>query len=319
MTRRPARRLPVWLALLPLAAGLGGYYLWWQGEAAAFGKAVAAYAPVTSVGGFPYRIEATLGSVAFARERAGVTLSLSVRQATVNRQPWRTGHVVIAAADPGIDVAVATIAGARLRVSGPGALASVRRPGQILERLSAHFDRAEVELPFAGRFAASDFEVHLRETPTRTGKRTVTGPVQAEARMAGTLSRDDLGFGIELPLFVTDDAPIASLAGWRGGGTLEVRGGRLLTAKGEAVAGFDATLAVLPDGRVAVSGTIDTECPATVTAFLTGGAAATEYRARRSQRLPVSGFADAIEVGAPIGPSGGRARNLEPPCPGLRR
>jgi hypothetical protein len=313
------RRIPVWVAVLPLALGVIAYWLWWERQAEAFRQQVAAFAPGATIGGFPYRIEAGIGARRIVRGGGGVTLAVAASRATVNRQPWRTGHVVIAAENPSLALAVSALPAVRFRVAGPAALASVRRPGNVLERLSIRFERAEVDLPFAGPFAASAFELHLRETPVVDASAQPTGPTQAEARIAGTLARGDVRVAVDLPLFATADAPIVSVAKWRDGGTVEIRGGRLSTAEGEAVAGFDATLAPLPDGRVAVAGTIDTDCPQTLRALLAGRTAAPEYRARRTQRLPVNGIDGAIELGEPQGPSGGPVRSQEPPCPALRR
>jgi hypothetical protein len=313
------RRIPVWIALLPLALGIVGYWLWWERQAEAFRQQVAAFAPGATIGGFPYRIEAGVGARRIVRRAGGITLAAAASRATVNRQPWRTGHVVIATENPSLALAVQALPAVRVRVAGPAALASVRRPADVLERLSIRFERAEIELPFAGAFAASAFELHLRETPVVDAPALPTGPTQAEARIAGTLARGDVRVAIDLPLFATADAPIVSVAQWRDGGTVEIRGGRLLTEKGEAVAGFDATLAPLPDGRIAIAGTVDTDCPATLRALLAGRPAAVEYRTRRTQRLPVNGVDGAIRLGEAEGPSGGPVRSQEPPCPALRR
>lgn len=318
-------RLPFWAAILPLVLGLFGYWLYWRGEAAAFRTEVAAHIGGAAVesGGFPYRIEARMGRVAVRHETPELLLLAGADSAVVNRQPWRTGHVVVAAENTRLQIALAGLAGARLDVEAPAMLASVRRPAETLERLSMRFDRAKVWLPLAGGpVAATDFELHLRETPAlgATGNAPAF-PVQAEARVAGTLERaDGLRFGIEIPLFATARARIASVAGWRDGGTVEVKGARLLTAEGKPLAGIEATLAPLPDGRIAVSGTISTECPATVTALLQGGVPATEYRSRRDRMLPLTGDSGAgFAVGAPEGPSGGPVRSQEPPCPALHR
>src|SRR5690606_28709884 len=107
-------------------------------------------------GGFPYRIEARMGAVAIRRETPELFLSASADAAVVNRQPWRTGHVVVAAENPRLQVTLAGLAGARLDIEAPAMLASLRRPDDTLERLSMHFDRARVWLPLAGGpFAAT--------------------------------------------------------------------------------------------------------------------------------------------------------------------
>lgn len=318
-------RIPFWVPVLPLVLGLLGYWLYWRGEAAAFRAEVAAHVGGAAVesGGFPYRVEARIGAVAIRRETPELSLSVGADTAVVNRQPWRTGHVVVAAENPRLQIALAGLAGARLDVEAPAMLASIRRPEETLERLSMRFDRAKVWLPFVGGpFAATDFELHLRETPALAAAGTAPSfPVQAEARVAGTLERaDGLRFGIEIPLFATARTRIASVAGWRDGGTVEVKGARLLTADGKPLAGIEATLAPLPDGRIAVSGTVSTECPATVAALLQGGVPAVEYRSRRDRALTLTGDSGTgFALGAPEGPSGGPVRSQEPPCPALHR
>lgn len=123
-----------------------------------------------------------------------------------------------------------------------------------------------------------------------------------------------------MPAGITAASRLASVDGWRAGGTAEINGGVLQAADGTAVAGFDATLAPLPDGRLAIAGTIDTDCPATVRALIEGGDAGREYRLRRAQRMAISGFSGGgITLGEPQGASGGPVRSQEPPCPVLRR
>lgn len=315
-------RLPFWVPVLPLLLGLVAYWLYWQGEAKAFGEIVAARIGVpVETAGFPYRIEARAANVAVRRQTRELSVAAHAAGMVVNRQPWRTGHVVIQAEAPRLQIALTRLTGMRLDVEAPAMLASMRRPGDTLERLSMHFETAKVWLPLAGGpFDATDFELHLRETPGGEPQgRSPTLPVQAEARIAGTLDRAGARLGIDIPLFVTARARIGSLDGWRDGGTIEVKGAQLL-AQGKPLADVDATLAPLPDGRVAVSGTIRSECPFTVKALLEGAAPATEYRARRARTMTLTGdSAVGFAVGAPEGASGGPVRSQEPPCPVLRR
>lgn len=316
------RRMPLWAALLPLAAGLAAYWLYWRAEANAFRAAVQRTAPGAMIGGFPYRIEARLPGVDLQSAHGGGIVSLRAGQTAVNRQPWRAGHVVIAAERPRLDVMLSEIAGARLAVEAPAALASLRRRQGITERLSIRFETATVWLPLAGGpFSARGFELHVRETPTKAaGGRSPTPPAQAEARISGELERaGGAAFTVDVPLFATAAQRIDSVAGWRRGGTIEIKDGRLLATGGEAVAGFDATLAPLSDGRIAIAGTVDTDCPETLRALLAGRAAAREFRSRRTQRLPITGIGGALSLGAPAGPTGGPVRSQEPPCPVLRR
>ncbi len=316
------RRIPFWVPVLPLVFGLFAYWLYWRGEANAFRDVVTERTgAVAEVGGFPYRIEARIGDLAFRRQTRELEVQLHVSRMVVNRQPWRTGHVVIVAEQPRLQIALARLAGMRLDVEAPAMLASLRRPGDVLERLSMQFETAKVWLPFAGGpFDATNFELHLRETPGgEADAKSPTLPVQAEARIAGTLNRAGASLGIAIPLFVTARKPIGALESWQDGGTIEVKGAQLLS-KDTVIADINATLAPLPDGRIAVSGTITSECPFTVKALLEGAVPSAEYRARRARTMTLSGDSAAgFSVGAPEGATGGPVRSQEPPCPVLRQ
>jgi len=311
-------RLPFWIPVLPLLLGLVAYWLYWQGEAKAFGAVVAERIGVpVETAGFPYRIEARAADVAVRRQTRELSFAAHASRMVVNRQPWRTGHVVLQAEMPRLQIALARLAGMRLDVEAPAMLASVRQPGDTLERLSMHFETAKVWLPLAGGpFDATNFELHLRETPGGAPQGNApTLPVQAEARIAGTLDRAGVDFGIDIPLFVTARAPLGRLEIWQNGGTIEVKGAQLF-AKDKPLADIDATLAPLPDGRIAVSGTIRSECPFTVKALFEGRAPAAEYRARRARTMTLTGDSAAgFAVGDPEGASGGPVRSQEPPCP----
>lgn len=317
------RRVPLWMAALPLLFGVGGYWLYWKTEAESFGRDLVRFLPEHDVdlGGFPYRIEADVSAPRLARGRGGVSVMVSASRATINRQPWRSGHVVIAAANISIQAVIPEIAGARFDITAPAGLASVRSAAGILERLSMQFPMASVSLPMVqGNFDASDFQLHVRETPATARAVGPTYLSQADIRMSGTLSRPGgTVFGIEVPMRVTASAPLASVAGWRSGGTVEIEGARLLAPDGSPVAGINATLAVLPDGSITVSGTIETDCPATVRGLSEGRATGSEFRKRRAQQLAFNASGHGITLGAADGPSGGPDRNQEPPCPVLRR
>ncbi len=320
------KRVPIWVALVPLLLGLGAYWLYWNGEAQAFRAAVATLvpeAPTPEIGGFPYRIEARLPALSWGYRADGVTASLETGQVVVNRQPWRTGHAVIAAENPRLLFALPGLPTALLSIEGASALASVRRPDAIIERLSMHFETANVRLPLvAGVFAAKGLELHFRETPGNApAGKSPAYPAQAELRLLGEINRSGgPHFMIEVPISVTARAPLATVSAWRDGGTVNVEGARLLAVDGSAIAGIDATIAPLPDGRLAISGTVDTDCPETIRALFEGVRAGKEYRSRRSVRMAISGFAgDAIALGAPQGPRGGPARSQAPPCPALHQ
>jgi len=83
------RRIPLWGALLPLALGLGAYWLYWKNEAEGFRAAVERIVPNTEIetGGFPYRIEARLPATSLRWERPDSYLALGADNAVINRQP----------------------------------------------------------------------------------------------------------------------------------------------------------------------------------------------------------------------------------------
>jgi hypothetical protein len=319
-------RIPLWVMVLPLALGLSLYWLFWRGEANDFRqvveKAIPDAGPV-EIGGFPYRIEARLPHLTLRRQHDDSFAELTTGRIEIDRQPWMADHLVIAAESPRLQMTLPGIAGARLDVEALGGLASIRRSKDVLQRLSMHFPKAKVWLPIVGGpFSAENFEIHVRETPeAATDSKSPTFPVQAEAKIAGLLAGEDgLRFRIDVPIDLTASERIDSVTAWRNGGTAEIDGARLLAPDGTAVAGMDATLALLPDGRLAVSGTIETDCPATVRALFAGEAPGTEFRSRRTQTLPISGIVgDGLEIGEAAGPTGGPARSQEPPCPDLRR
>lgn len=247
------RRFPLWAAILPLLFGILAYWLYWEREAEAFRQAVIAAVPGTAkaeIGGFPYRIEARLAKFSVQSEHDDLMLALSSGATVINRQPWRTGHVVVAAQKPNMNFSVPSILGADLRIEAPAMLASVRRPGETLQRLSMQFPKARLWLPVVGGpFEATELEVHIRETPAKAGPQSSpTPPVQAEARLVGKLGHTGgASFGIDLPLFVTAATRIASVGDWQSSGTVEIKGGILTDTRGKPVAGFDVTLAPLPE------------------------------------------------------------------------
>ncbi|MEE4348690.1 MAG: hypothetical protein V2J26_00535 [Pacificimonas sp.] len=313
-------RSPV-LALLPLALGLGGYWLYWSGKADDFGSAVASVVgQQPDMRGFPYSLRADLPTLALDY---GDAASLSVRagQTEISTGPFGSSIAVITVADAGVEAALGGLPGLSIEMGSAFAQASLRYSNQI-DRLSLVAEQAQLSSPlFARPVGAAGLEVHIRETPNAEPAAGATAPAQAEARVSGTFRfAEDLVLGAVLPLTVTDDGPLDSLAGWRDGGTVEIDGGLLSGTDGAALAGFDATVAALPGGRMAVGGTLTTDCPLTVSWLLGGGARPDEeFRRRLPAKFALGGTLDAPTLRELDTPSGGLARNREPPCPDLRR
>ena len=318
------KRVPLLLTLIPLTLAGAGYYLYWEGQAADFRAEIAPFAngAVPSLSGFPYRLEARLDRYGAAYSGVRTEASLSTGAIAVNRQPLGAGPYVIAASDVSLAMAVTNLPGIALRIEAPAMRASLRRHDDVLDRLSAAFPSARVVLPFLpGTHNARDLELHVRETPSEARPQDLLRPpVQADVRLTATLTTaGGSTFGLEVPLALTAYARIRSVVSWMDGGTAEVKGARLLGADGSALAGVDATAAVV-DGRLEVAGTVTTDCPATVRALLSGTTPVPEFRSRQPRRMALNGTAlDGWTLGPPQGATGGPARSQEPPCPALRR
>lgn len=311
---------PFLLALAPLIVGLLIYAVYWRGEARKLESSIArvAGAEEVEVGGFPYRLNAVLPQLSLARGGSAASVTLDAGQSQVSSGPFGASLHVGYLTDVRIAARAGDIGGVVL--TAPDARASLRAQ-DLIERLSVRFERASVGLSlFDGELAAAPLEVHFRETPNAAPAATATAPGQAQMRIAGTFETADRRFAASLPIEVTADAPLSSLAAWRDGGTIEIDGGAITGPDGAPLAGFDATIAQLPDGTLALSGTAATDCPATFAALVAGDPGpAEEFRRRRPAEFVIGGT-----VAAPIlrrleTPSGGRVRSLEPPCPDLRR
>ncbi|MEM8827671.1 MAG: hypothetical protein AAGD40_12220, partial [Pseudomonadota bacterium] len=130
----------------------------------------------------------------------------------------------------------------------------------------------------------------------------------------------DVDLRLALPIKITASRPLVALAAWRDAGAIEIEGGEIEAVDGAALAGFDAKLQPGPDGALSLSGELVTDCPATMAALVAGDVRpATEYRQRRPARFTIAGTLAAPQLIPIPGPTGGRARNREPPCPDLRR
>ncbi len=323
-----SRKLPLWTAVLPLAVGLAGYGWLWTGQRDRFhDDIVAVLGPQHGVtmSGFPYRLEADVGAVMLRRARPDSFMSLTADAVRLNRQPWRHALTVANADNPRLQLTAPDIAAARLDVEARHGQASLHIEDGSIARLSGVFDGAIVWLPLLPQpLHAETFELHFRETPTtaKPAGRAPKGPDQAQARIAGRAQLTESGAPVtfEADLGITADAPIASVSGWRQGGTLEIRRMTLADDKAFTFATLNATLAALPDGRVAISGVVETSCPQTVAALFQGTPPAEEFRTRKPRRYALSGYGAKNVTLKPFDDvTRGPARSREPPCPVLRR
>ena len=321
------RRVPLWVTLLPLLAGLAGYWLVWDRFAGAFARGIAAVlpGPPPTIRGFPYRLEAEVAQPSLARDWPGLTVRLSAVRAVLNRGPWQPSLTVISTEAPRVAFAVPRLAGASIVLTAATGLSSVHIEKGRIARLSNVFTGAHAMLGmFADQAAADRLELHFRETPTaaRASAASPRFPVQAQLVLSGEGVRlaggDPLTLGGEAAL--TARAPLRSYAAWGAGGTAELKL-TLADATGEVLA-IAATAVPSGDGRLRFAGTLSTVCPATVRAAFTGTAPPAEFRARRPVRLAFGGMGGSLQLGpaAPgSAPDAGPVRRHLPPCPALRR
>jgi hypothetical protein len=320
----PRRRWPLWTTLVPLVAGIAVWAVLWTGYRRDFEATLAAVLPpdtAIETGGFPYRLEATVAPLAIERRDVALVARLEAARATANRVPWQPARTVLSLEETTLALALAPIRGATIAVSAAGAQASLRMESGRIARLSAVWTDAVVEtglLPVPAR--AASLEAHLRETPaTGSDPRSPRLPTQDQLVIAGTDVRFGRGEPVDLKIDaeVTAPGPVASLAGWQQGGTIEIRSAVLSDATGE-VARLEGTI-VPSKGGLRFSGTVETVCPASVRAAVAGGPQVVEQRSRRPERFAMEGpmpggmMAAPRDAAKPLPP----VRGQEPPCPRL--
>lgn len=324
MTLKP--RIPLWVTLVPLVVGLSVYWCFWRDNLNAFRtEVVAIFGPDAdlSMGGFPYRLEATLNGVRLERRTAREAIGLSAQRLVMNRQPWGGALTVAHAIEPSVWLMLPDLDGAKALITAAVAQSSLRGDATRIDRLSTVFDNARIALgllPFPAR--ADRFELHLRETPSTPDldDRAATPPAQVMLVLRGTALRlqnsDPLMLEAEVAL--TGRTPLRSIAAWRDGGTVEVKRLTLADATG-GILDMTATAAPGPQGKLMLAGTIATVCPRTLAAAFAGQRTAPEQRARRPLRLPFSGEAGGVRLTLPDSSLPHLATRAQlPPCPALR-
>jgi hypothetical protein len=306
------RRLPLWLALLPLALGAAFYAMLWRGWADEFHTSLSAWLPADSLAitGFPYRLEALADAPRVARGEV-VQLEAEAVRARINRGPWQPDLTVVQMEGPRVSASVSPAISARLE--GNTAITSINWGEGRLRRLSAVVQAARISLGgLVLPIRADTLELHLRE---REGEAVPgTSPTLAtrgQLVISGTRLR--LGSGDALTMageiLATGPARLTSYDRWAGTGTLELTRLTLADAHGE-VASVEATL--VPEGRaqLRLAGTVTTVCPATLS-----GSPAPEHRLRVPVRLAVTGTPQALVLETPPDLSRRPRRVQDPACP----
>jgi hypothetical protein len=316
------RRVPLWVTLLPLIAGIGLYWFLWSGWARGFESALRPWLPGVPISatGFPYRLEAEVPGPRIAIGDT-VKLAASADLARINRGPWRPELTIVSATNPQFSAAVSPLLSAAL--AGSAGQVSIKVENQRLTRLSAVITAATARLGFLPvAITADSLELHARErepggptlsaapTPPARGQLVISGE---RLRLAGgdalTLAAD---------LTATGPARLTNYDNWANSGTLEVTSLTLSDAHGE-IASASATL--VPRGRLGLrfAGTVTTVCPMGVKAAFDGLPAPPEKRLRMPVRLAFSGVPGAMLLeGLPANLVTRPVKAQLPPCPVLR-
>ncbi len=315
------RRLPLWLTLLPLVAGVGLYWLLWSGWARDFSQSVAAWLPgsAAEIGGFPYRLEATLKRPNFAAGDV-VHLSATASRVQINRGPWQPDLTVITAEEPRFAAIVGPLISASL--SGKSATTSVHVESGRLLRLSTVVAAARLRLGLlALPITADSLEIHLREPDAPAVPATSpTGAARGEVVIAGQRLRFAGGDALTLAasMMVTGAARLNGYDRWATTGTIELTRLTLADAHGDLAI---VVATVVPQGRhgLRYAGTIETICPASIAAAIAGTQAPSEKRLRTPVRLAFSGIDRAMRLASlPADLAQRSVKGQLPDCPRLR-
>jgi hypothetical protein len=289
------RRVPLWVTILPLIAGIGVYWYLWSGWARGFEAAIQPWLPgiPISATGFPYRLEAEVENPSLRRDGT-VKLGLGASRLRINRGPWRPELTVVQAMAPRFSAMVSPLVSAG--VGGREAQVSIKVENDRLARLSAVIQAATVQLGFVPvPLAADSLELHLRERdPAPTGNRPAL-PARGQFVVSGERFRIGNGDALTLAAdtLLTGPARLTDYDNWATSGTLELTSLTLADAHGE-VASVKATL--VPRGRLGLrfAGTVTTVCPASIKAAFDGSPAPAEKRLRMPVRLAFSGVPGAV-------------------------
>ena len=323
-------RWPLWTMLVPLVAGAVVWFFLWGGHRDRLVADMQRFLPPgtdIATGGFPYRLEAKVAPLNVGRDDVALQSRLTASAVTVNRQPWQPARQVLNLTDSVAELQLLPIAGANVRVTAGKAQASLRVEAGKIARLSMVWEAPELLtglLPVP--VSAEKLEAHFRETPAMKGtgaimKASPRLPTQDQFVVSGTAVRFGKGdaLGLQMDSEMTAKGPIASLADWLEGGTVEVRS-LILTDKTGEVARLKATFVPGVAGDLRVAGTIETVCPASVRAAIAGLPPVSEKRTRKALLLPFEGVLPGGIVMAAADPAKPPppVRGQQPACPRLR-
>lgn len=313
------KRFPLWLTIVPLVVAVGGYWWAWNGWKDDFRGQIARVLPgvPVTIGGFPYRLEATVPAPRLA-SRGDVAAVASASRAVLNRGPWQRDLTIARSVDPRVSMRIPALAASGLAIAAASAQSSLHLDGDRVARLSTVYTGARITAALLGvPVTAGTLEVHVRETPGRLSEPwSPTLPERAQVVLSGTDVRAGGGAPLTLAgdLRINGPARLTSYAAWAGQGSLAIKGLTLVDKTGEVLR-LDATL-VASGGTPRLSGTILTNCPASIRAAMTG-ARVSEQRLRLPVRLSLTGSPGAWRLAGV--PEPGRAvRAQQPPCPVLR-
>ena len=314
------KRVPLWLTVVPLIVAVLGYWFFWNGYKNRFRTEIAAVFPgaPVEIGGFPYRLEAKVGSPRL-QSTGDVSASANAQQAVLNRGPWQRDLTIVRSAQPRIVARIPALASSGLSISAPSAETSLHLDkDRAIARLSTVFDDPTVTLALLGvPVTAGKLEVHFRETPGRSAEAwSPSLPQRAQIVLAGEGVRT-VGEPLKLAadIRVTGPTRLIDYARWAGKGSVEIHALTLGDSTGEVLR-LDGTL-VASGGIPRLTGTIVTSCPQSVRVALTGAPRLHEERLRLPVTLSLSGSPGAWQLGNL--PTGTRAtRAQQPACPVLR-
>ncbi len=314
------RRIPLWLTLVPLFAAGGLYFLLWRGWADAFEAELAQWLPAETlvIGGFPYRLEASVANPAVQLGEV-VALRAGAAAARINRGPWQRELTVVRLEAPRVSATVSPAI--RASVEARSATASINWGEGRLRRQSTIFQAARVRLGGSPvPITADTLEMHLRERadPSAPASSPSFAP-RGQLVLAGTRLRlagsDALTMAAEV--LATGAARLTGYDRWAQGGTLELTSLTLSDGHGEVVSA-SATLVPRERTGLQVAGTLTTVCPNAVAAAFAGTAPPREKRLRVPLRLAFSGPYEALSL-APLPDLSRRPRrDQQPDCPRLR-
>ncbi|MDO9488992.1 MAG: DUF2125 domain-containing protein, partial [Sphingomonadaceae bacterium] len=268
------RRVPLWATLVPLIVGLAIYWWYWDREHDAFKQALTeTFGTQVAVGGFPYRLEAEIADPRISHNGSYV-FDARAERLRANRQPWRAALTSVGLLKPRVTWWIPSIDGTAFSVTSATAQTSLRLDGDRIVRLSSVHDDARIGLPLLPvPTTATSFEWHFRETPAAPdpASRAPTFPEQAQLVLAGDGFRIGGGDPLRMTaqIGVTSAAPVWDLTSWRRGGTVELHSLTLADTHGDILT-LKATGSAGSAGPLRLAGTIDTVCPASVTAAFAG-------------------------------------------------